>query len=190
VEKETIRTFICIEIPETIKGRIGSLQQELRKLGGQVSWTRPSNIHLTIKFLGDVPASRIEEIQRAVELATAGRPSFEIEVGEAGCFPSPRNPRVLWVGLTSLPDPLKELHEAIEKELARLGFPREPRKFSPHLTIGRIRAPQNAGRLAEELIKRGGETESFRAAEVIVMRSDLNPAGSQYTPLAVVRLDG
>ena len=155
-----------------------------------MSWTRPSNIHLTIKFLGDVPASRIEDVKRAVEMATAGRSPFEIEVSEAGCFPSLRNPRVLWVGITTIPEPLIELHEAIEKELARLGFPREPRKFSPHLTIGRVRNPQNAARLAEELIKRGIEPESFRASEVIVMRSDLNPAGSIYTPLAVTPLRG
>ena len=190
VGEETVRTFICIEIPETIKGRIDSLQHELRRLGAQVSWTRPSNIHLTIKFLGDVPATRIEDVKGAVERATAGRTAFEIEVGGTGCFPAPRNPRVLWVGLTSIPIPLRELHSAIESELAREGFPREEKRFSPHLTIGRVRNPQNAGRLAEELIRRGIESESFRAGEIIVMRSDLNPSGSIYTPLAATRLDG
>jgi 2'-5' RNA ligase len=190
VREETVRTFICIEIPETIKCRIDSLQHELRRLGAQVSWTRPSNIHLTIKFLGDVPATRIEDVRRAVERAAAGRPAFEIEVGGTGCFPAPRNPRVLWIGLTSIPGQLRELHSAIESELAGEGFPREAKKFSPHLTIGRIRNPQNAGRLAEELIRRGFEPESFRAADIIVMRSDLDPSGSIYTPMAVTRLGG
>jgi 2'-5' RNA ligase len=190
VREETVRTFICIEIPETIKGRIDSLQHELRRLGAQVSWTRPSNIHLTIKFLGDVAATRIEDVKRAVERAAAGRPAFEIEVGGTGCFPAPRNPRVLWVGLTAIPGPLRDLHSALESELAREGFPKEAKKFSPHLTIGRVRNPQNAGRLAEELIRKGFEPESFHAVEIIVMRSDLNPSGSIYTQMDVTQLSG
>jgi 2'-5' RNA ligase len=186
----SIRTFICIDIPETIRQRIDSLQQDLRRVGAQVSWTTPSNIHLTIKFLGDVPESRVGDVCNAVERAAADRSPFEIEVSGAGCFPSLRNPRVLWIGLKSVPSPLKELHARIEDELAREGFPREPKKFAPHLTIGRVRNPHNAGRVAEELIKTGIERESFRAAEVIVMRSDLNPKGSLYTPIAVTGLKG
>ena len=186
--RDAIRTFICIEIPESIKQKIDSLQGELRKTGAQVSWTKPASIHLTIKFLGDVAMGRIGDVSRAVERAATGRLPFEIEVEGAGCFPSPRSPRVLWVGLKTLPDPLEELHRAIEEELAREGFPKETKKFSPHLTIGRVRNPSNAARVAEQLIRTGIESESFLATEVIVMRSDLNPSGSVYTPLAVTRL--
>lgn len=186
---EVIRTFICTEIPQSIKVRIGELQNELRKTGTSVSWTRPSNIHLTLKFLGAVPASRIERVSKAVERAASGISPFEIEVVGTGCFPSARNPRVLWVGLTNVPDTMNELYSNIESELEREGFPREKRKFSPHLTIGRVRTPGTGASVAEQLIARGFEPERFTATEVIVMRSDLKPTGSIYTAQAVIRLE-
>jgi RNA 2',3'-cyclic 3'-phosphodiesterase len=185
---ESVRTFVCIEIPETIKGRIERLQQTLKQSGAQVSWTKPSNIHLTIKFLGDVRRERIDDACEAIERAASAVNEFEIEVAGAGCFPSPKNPRVLWVGLSNLPDELRRLHRAVEDELARKGFAREAKKFSPHLTIGRVRAPQNSAPIAGQLIEAGFEPESFRATEVIVMRSDLNPTGSIYTPQAKIKL--
>jgi len=186
--KDAIRAFICIEVPETIKQRIALLQQDLRRSAAQVSWVKPSNIHLTLKFLGDVPASSVEAIQLAVKRAASSMQGFEIEVGSAGCFPTSRNPRVLWVGLTNLPESLKQLHASIEAELAREGFPREPKRFSPHLTIGRVRAPKGAGPVAEDLTRRGFEPERFQAREIIVMCSDLNPKGSIYTPMATIPL--
>jgi 2'-5' RNA ligase len=185
---DAIRTFVCIEIPESIARRIEALQHALRPMVAQVSWTKPGNIHLTLKFLGDVEQSRIADVAAAVERARGSIGEFEIEVGGAGCFPSARNPRVLWVGLTSLPDKLKQLHAAIEDALERAGFPREAKRFSPHLTIGRIRSQRNAARVADELVRRGFEPEAFRAREVIVMRSDLGPKGSTYTPQARIAL--
>jgi 2'-5' RNA ligase len=179
---------VCIEIPQSIKNRIGELQDELRKIGGSVSWTRPSNIHLTLKFLGGVPASRIERVSKAVERAAGGISPFEIEVAGTGCFPSSRNPRVLWIGLTNVPDPMNQLYSNIESELERHGFPREKREFSPHLTIARVRTPGTGAPVAEQLIARGFEPERFTATEVIVMRSDLKPTGSIYTPQATIKL--
>jgi 2'-5' RNA ligase len=141
-----------------------------------------------LKFLGDVTRSRIERVTRAVERAASSITPFEIEVGGAGCFPSPRSPRVLWIGLAGLPDSLRQLHARIEDELYGEGFPREAKRFSPHLTIARVRTPKNANRIAEELLATGFESEMFQAREVIVMRSELNPSGSAYTPQAVILL--
>ena len=186
---EDIRTFICIEIPESIKERIAQLQEMLRQVDAQVSWTRPSNIHLTLRFLGGVPASRIERIGQAVERAANCVRPFQVEVSGTGCFPSPRSPRVLWVGCSSVPEGLQELCANIDNELARVGFARENQKFSPHLTIGRLRASRNAGLLAEQLNMVGFEPENFEAQEIIVMRSNLKPAGSIYTPQATIKLD-
>lgn len=183
---DVVRTFICIEIPESIKERIDGLQRTLGEIDAQVSWTKPSNIHLTLKFLGDVEVSRIERVGDAVERAATGISPFEVEVSGAGCFPSPRSPRVLWVGLSVVPEPLKQLYASIEDELARDGFPREKRKFSPHLTIGRIRTPHNSTLVAEPLIATGFTPETFDATGVIVMRSDLKPTGSIYTRQAVI----
>jgi 2'-5' RNA ligase len=183
-----IRTFICIEIPESIKSRIGRLQETLRQIDAQVSWTKPSNIHLSSKFLGGVEASRIERVSKALERAANAIGPFEVEIGGAGCFPSPRSPRVLWVGVSNVPERLQQLYSNIEDELAREGFEREKRRFSPHLTIGRIRAPRNAARVAEALIAVGFGPEAFIATEVMLMRSDLKPTGSIYTPQATINL--
>jgi RNA 2',3'-cyclic 3'-phosphodiesterase len=185
---DLIRTFICIEIPQSIKERINRLQEILRQIDAQISWTKPSNIHLTLKFLGGVEATRIERVKKALERAANGISPFEVEVGRAGCFPSPRSPRVLWVGFSNLPERLQQLYSNIEDELAREGFEREKRKFSPHLTIARIRPPHNAARVADALIASGFATERFRATAVIVMRSDLKPAGSIYAPQAIIEL--
>jgi len=185
---DVIRAFICIEIPRSIKERINRLQEILRQIDAQISWTKPSNIHLTLKFLGGVEASRIERVKKALERAANGISPFEVEVGGAGCFPSARSPRVLWVGFSNVPELLQQLYSNIEDELAREGFEREKRKFSPHLTIGRIRTPHNSARVAEALIASGFESEAFIATEVILMRSDLKPTGSIYTPQVVLRL--
>src|SRR5713101_1033149 len=150
-----IRTFVCIEIPESIKDRIDRLQKTLRQIDAQVRWTKPSNIHLTLKFLGGVAPTRIERVAKAVGRAASGIHHFEIEVSGAGCFPSPRSPRVLWIGLPHAPEQLKQLYANIEDELAGEGFAREKRKFSPHLTIGRIRNPKNSASIAEALIAEG-----------------------------------
>ena len=187
-KNNTVRTFICIEIPASISERIANLQTALKAIDAQVSWTSPSNIHLTLKFLGAVDATRIPKVTKALQRASAGISPFEIEVSGAGCFPSPRGPRVLWIGLSEVPDALKQLSANLEDELAREGFAREKRKFSPHLTIGRLRGPKNATQLAEALIATGFGAEAFKATQVIVMRSDLRPTGSVYTPQAVIKL--
>jgi 2'-5' RNA ligase len=187
-KKDSIRTFVCVEVPRTIKDRVEALQRSLKRDDAQVSWVKPANIHLTIKFLGDVPAHRVEAVRRCVERAAASLTEFEIQVAGAGCFPSPRSPRVLWVGLGPLPESLGRLHANVEDELAREGFPRERKPFSPHLTIGRVRGPRYAAAVAEGLIAAGFEPESFRAREIVVMRSDMSPSGSVYTPQAVIKL--
>jgi 2'-5' RNA ligase len=184
----SIRTFICIEVPKSIKERIGALQQTVGRHDAKISWVKPSNIHLTLKFLGDVTAARIPAVISAVERAARFSRTFEIEVGGAGCFPSAKRPRVFWVGLTAVPDGLARLHALIEEELVGEGLAPDARKFSPHLTIGRVRSPKNVPRVAEDLIATGFEREIFQATEVIVMRSDLNPSGSIYTPLSTSQL--
>jgi 2'-5' RNA ligase len=187
-KKDTVRTFICLEIPGSISERIGNLQTTLKAIDAQVSWTRPANIHLTLKFLGAVEATRIQNVARAVQRAVVGINKFEIEISGAGCFPSTRSPRILWIGLPEVPDALKQLYSNLEDELDREGFAREKRKFSPHLTIARLRGPKNATQLAELLIESGFTAERFTASEVIVMRSDLKPTGSIYTQQAIIKL--
>lgn len=187
---DLIRTFVCIDIPESIKERIEKLQRDLRRIDAQISWVKPANIHLTLKFLGDVSQAKIPAINAAItDVAKVCNP-FQITVGATGCFPSPRKPSILWVGLSQSSDELPSLHKAIEDGLARQGFAREGKKFTPHLTIARIRNPRNADQVADAFLTGGFANEDFRAKEIIVMRSQLSPQGSIYTPLAVIPLNG
>ena len=186
--KDSIRTFVCIEIPDSIKQRLEDLENQLRRVDAQVSWVKPSNVHLTLKFLGGVPVDRIDSVAEAAERASRGARVFDIEVGGAGCFPSPRNPRVFWVGLTALPEDLVRLHGRLEAELEPLGFEREARRFAPHLTIGRLRSPGTGAELARTLIDIGFEPQRFVARDLIVMRSQLKPTGSIYTPIKTIPL--
>jgi 2'-5' RNA ligase len=185
---DLVRTFICIELPEPVKQKMEVLENQLRAIDAQVSWVKPGNVHLTLKFLGGVPPQEIDGVSQAAERAARGTAPFEVEVGGAGCFPSPRSPRVLWVGLAVVPDPLINLYKRLEEELAPLGFEREKRRFAPHLTIGRLRSPRNGSELAQKLISIGFEPQQFVAREVIVMRSQLKPTGSIYTPLSIIPL--
>lgn len=186
--RDSIRTFLCIEIPDSVKSRIDELQSNLRKASADVGWVNPSNIHLTLKFLGAVSTARTGNVIEAARKAASVTGSFRIRVEGAGCFPSNHNPRVLWIGLAQVPEPLLSLYRALEERMALEGFARETRAFSPHLTIGRMRSSRNAHQVAELLIDSGFPAEEFEVAELIVMRSDLKPSGAVYTPLSVIRL--
>jgi 2'-5' RNA ligase len=180
-----IRTFVCIEVPELVRNRIADLQLALRNEEVRVSWVKPENIHLTLKFLGAVPSNRIPRVVQSVSSAATSVEPFEIEVGGTGCFPSPRNPKIFWVGLVQVPALLKQLYAEIDSRLFREGFPREQKSFSPHLTIGRVRDPVRARPAAEDLLRHGFDSRRYTATEVVVMRSDLKPSGSVYTVQAV-----
>jgi RNA 2',3'-cyclic 3'-phosphodiesterase len=159
-------------------------------IGAEVSWVKKTNIHLTLRFLGEVPRPRIESIGAAVCRAARVTPPFEIEVKGTGCFPSSRSPRVLWVGLGRVPDALRHLQTALECELELEGFPKDPKNFAPHLTIGRLRSQRKVRPLVEVLESVGFGAANFRASEVCVMRSHLNPAGATYTRQFVFSLGG
>src|SRR5436853_2993113 len=186
---EDVRSFIAIEIPEGIRERIGGLQKRLRESDCQVSWVKPSNIHLTLKFIGQTPRDRIAGISAAIEGACVGLSTFELEIGATGSFPSRRNLKVLWVGINDEPTgSLKTFHARMESELAESGFPRETKSFNPHLTIGRLRSTENSGKLIDQMAEFGFSAERFVVREIVLMRSELNPAGSIYTPLTRIPL--
>jgi len=159
-----------------------------------VRWVKPGGIHLTLKFLGDVPANRIEEIERALTQACAGFPAFSLSVGGLGCFPNPRRPRVVWVGVQEESGTLAGLQKAIEDGMEKLGFAPEGRKFHAHLTLGRTQRRASSGdvrrlgRLVQEI--EIGPLGQMEARSVSLIKSDLKPTGAVYTQLAAVRLEG
>ena len=191
-----VRTFIAIELDETINAALADLQEQLKAKvpQGSVRWVKPGGIHLTLKFLGDVPANRIEEIERALTQACAGFPSFSFSVGGLGCFPNPRRPRVVWVGVREESGTLAGLQKAIEDGMEKLGFAPEGRKFHAHLTLGRTQRRASSGdvrRLGQLVTEMEiGELGQMEARAVSLMKSDLKPTGAVYTRLAEARLEG
>jgi RNA 2',3'-cyclic 3'-phosphodiesterase len=179
----TIRTFICLEISDSLKTRIEAMQQQFRSLGGDVAWVKPGNIHLTLKFLGETAADQLILVQQCCTRVAQNFLSFAYEVGGAGCFPSRKNPRILWVGLQNIPESLRRVHSELELTLSKEGFPPDDRPFSPHLTIGRLRTPRNGERLSISWQEAGFRPEKLLALEIVLMKSELKTGGSIYTPL-------
>lgn len=171
----------------------GALWEEGRaaKGAGGVRWTRPESIHLTLKFLGGTPAEKGGAIMEALRRAVAGIGPFDLEVRGLGAFPNERAPRVVWAGLVGKLDSLMCLRDAVEREVAPLGFPTEGRGFSPHLTFGRIKEPRPNPALREWLAgRREMVFGRFRVGGVLLMESRLSPAGSVYTVVGEAALKG
>ena len=190
---EFIRSFIAIELPDEARKGLAGLRRELQREEHRfVKWVDPTGIHLTLKFLGDVPSSRIGEIAASMAAVTQGIPVFHLEIARLGAFPNLRQPRILWVGIEGEVDRLVELQQSIDATLAALGFAREERPFVPHLTLARIRqeASPMQRRSFGELATSTGFTDRYhmKAEAVSLMRSQLTPSGAIYTRLAAARM--
>ncbi|MBI5560213.1 MAG: RNA 2',3'-cyclic phosphodiesterase [Deltaproteobacteria bacterium] len=188
---EKLRTFIAIELPDKLKKRLKMLQEELKKNSGnasKISWARPETIHLTLKFIGDIDGGKAQEITEGLKKAAENVKAFNIAVQGVGGFPDLKNPRVLWVGIEEGAE-LKTLYENIEERMEALGFEREKRGFHPHLTLCRIKNPQDGKRLSEGLknIKTGG-TVNFPAESIVFFKSELGLNGAIHTPLKQIDL--
>ena len=150
-KNETWRVFCAIELPtlvlEKISQHITCLQAAA--LDSPASWSRSENVHLTLKFVGEIPSSRVKELTQAAENAVAGFSPFEIVVENTGSFPKHGTPRVLWIGVNDYSGKLAQLQAKLDEECLRLGLAKEARAFNPHLTIARARKPQGARALAQ-----------------------------------------
>jgi 2'-5' RNA ligase len=186
--KQQVRIFCAVELPEDVRARVGAHVARLREATQtalKISWEREEKLHLTLKFLGEIEAERVEALTRAANRAAVAGGKFELSLREAGAFPPRGNPRVLWLGLHDETGRLAQLQGRLEAECERENFPREPRPFRPHVTIARIRTPNAAARHVATLHR---ETEfapaTFDVREFVVMQSRLGAGGSRYTPLS------
>ena len=181
---DTFRTFIAIELTSEVRARVAQhiacLRCELPDV--RASWSRDDNLHLTLKFLGNVPVADIPKVSDAVASATKSVSSFELTVSGCGTFPPHGRPSVLWIGAQA--SGLHDLHVALENELNGLGFPRESRPFHPHLTIARLRQSQGARQLADLHQSLAFEPTAFAVSEVVVFRSELLKQGSKHTAIS------
>ena len=185
-----MRTFIAIEIPSEVKSALAALQTELRRAGADVSWTKPENIHLTLNFLGEVDERRIGEVENVCVASAAEFQSFTLSLNDTGVFPNARQPRVLWVGLAGEIGKTSEMRKRIDDGLALIGFEREEKDFRPHLTIGRVKSNRNIRELLTLAGARQVPASPFVVAEIVLMKSELHPAGARYTPMARAPLRG
>ncbi|RME81264.1 MAG: RNA 2',3'-cyclic phosphodiesterase [Caldilineae bacterium] len=194
---DTYRLFIAINLPADLLAGLQTLQQRLmRQLAdAPLRWVRPEGIHLTLKFLGETDAGRVQEIVKALEKDVAASRPFELPVGGLGCFPNIRNPNVLWVGVADEEQRLRKLAAEVDRTLVGLGWPPERRPFSGHLTLARVR--KQAGRKERRIL--GEQISALSGAEklgvlpvysVHLMRSQLHRDGAIYTALAEVALTG
>ncbi|HKO35687.1 MAG TPA: RNA 2',3'-cyclic phosphodiesterase [Pyrinomonadaceae bacterium] len=198
ISVDTFRTFIAIELPADVRARaaqhIARLRHELPDV--RASWSREDNLHLTLKFLGNVSVDDIPRVSDSVAIATKSAPSFELTFSDCGVFPSHGRPSVLWLGAGSagiLPassvqipssSELDRLYSSIENELVVAGFPLESRPFRPHLTIARLRHPRGARHLAELHKSLGFAPIQFSVSEVVVFKSELFKDGSKHTAIS------
>ena len=146
------------------------------------------NVHLTLKFLGGVEAARLDAVAAALSTAVAPRGAFHLTLSGLGAFPCPARPRGVWAGVGEGAGAARELASRVDAALAPLGFPRESRPFSAHVTLGRLRTPRPDRRLGEALAASGGAFGGQRVTHVSLMRSQLSPGGARYTELAALPL--
>lgn len=195
---EAIRAFIAIELPETIRTQLDAIEKQVQAKAGEsgrhaVRWVPTSNMHLTLKFLGEVSVANLQSLARMLQSEAARHKAFDLHISGLGAFPNLRRPRVIWVGSQG-PAELNTLQKVIEAETRQLGYPSEERPFSPHLTLGRISQsarPEEVTQLAHALGEmQVGDLGTVHVDHIHLFRSDLKPSGAVYTALNSFQLKG
>jgi 2'-5' RNA ligase len=184
------RSFFAVELSAEIAAGVRRIQEELPGRAAGVRWVRPEGIHLTLKFLGEVEADRIEPIVRKAKEAIQGVGPFTVGIKGGGGFPTEKNPRVIWIGVEDHSGMLKQLQARVEAGMAEVGFPQERRGYTPHLTVGRLRSGKGSKIVAQALDAiRASDLGSMEVREIILFRSHLKPTGAEYTKLGSFPLE-
>ncbi len=189
-----MRLFVAIDLSSTLRERLSDQIDQLSQLLGteSIRWVKPSSIHLTLKFLGETPENQVDRINHTLRNITPQFSAFKMRIGEFDCFPNPRRPRVFWIGVHEESGILKQLNQAVETDLEKLGFKKEKRSFTAHLTLGRLRKGVSSSAL-ETLARRLEKVQIIDLGtevvkEICLFRSILHPSGAEYTKLGVFQL--
>ncbi|MBS4027756.1 MAG: RNA 2',3'-cyclic phosphodiesterase [Ignavibacteriales bacterium] len=183
-----IRTFIAFDTSPSVKNEIIRLQNILREADADVRWEQEEKLHVTLKFLGDIEEKFLPQLTATLETVTNKFSPFEIEYTTIGCFPNTKEPRVIWVGCRDVPQSVIRLQREIETQLAPFGYEIEKRKFSPHITFGRIKGIKNIFHLLQSIENLTFSPQKMQCAEILLMKSVLHSYGSIYSPLKVFPL--
>jgi 2'-5' RNA ligase len=194
-----MRLFVALDIDDSIRARITRFLDGVRGFAPDAHWVRPESLHVTLKFIGEQSEDKLEKIRRALESIVANK--VEMNIRDYGFFPSPRRPRLFWIGIESGAE-LASLATTIDEKLADLAIPKEEHIFSPHLTLARGAGSSGSPRkqrgdgtrrsfqhLQEKLVALPKpEFGTMTAHEFFLYQSQLSPGGSQYTKLAAFAL--
>lgn len=184
-----MRAFIGISLPEGVRVALANLQRQLGESHADVKWVAPDNLHVTLKFLDEITEEQRGLVEALLGRVASGERAFALGLGHAGAFPSMRAPRVLWVGVEEGKETVVRIAAAIEREGAALSLPREERPFAAHVTIGRVRSPNNRPLLAERLQQATWQPpEPWRATSLTLYESVLSSTGPRYRVLADIPL--
>ena len=184
-----MRAFVAVEIPEDLLKTLAGVQAGLKSRGVRARWTRPENLHLTLKFLGVIAAGQLDVVTQALRSTAAAHGAFTLTAAGIGVFPGLRRPRVLWAGLSGATDALMQLQRELDDRLEAFGFSRDARGFHGHLTLGRFTEEAGAGGIAAAISGYAAECfGGFDVQELVLFQSDLKPKGPVYTVLARAQL--
>ena len=177
-----MRLFVALEIPSAVRENLAALLKSLRAVSPQTRWARPENLHVTLKFIGEVPETKLAPIRTTLASARSDQP-VTLDFRGLGFFPNEKHPRVFWAGIEASPN-LKTLAADIEKAAEKLGVPREQRPFSPHLTLARFESPGLPEKLRSAIQKNAGrEFGSLCTSQFHLVESKLKSSGAEYTTL-------
>ncbi len=179
-----LRSFVALELNEEVRAALTELLRQLQRTNAAVKWVEPHNLHLTLKFLGEVPEEQVPTIVEVLRTIAASTRPFSFTVCRTGGFPDLKRPRVLWVGVEAPPN-LLQLQRQVEQGMAQLGFAPEDRPYHPHITLGRVKAMAGVERV-RAILSEHAETlfGVVKVSHLTLFRSDLSREGPTYTPLA------
>jgi RNA 2',3'-cyclic 3'-phosphodiesterase len=177
-----MRLFVALEIPSAVRENLAALLKSLRAVSPQTRWVRPENLHVTVKFIGEVPEANLADIRGALARVRSDHP-VTLDFRGLGFFPNDEHPRILWAGIAASPN-LKTLAVDIDKAVEKLGIPREQRPFSPHLTLTRFEPPGLPEKLRAAIQENAArDFGSLRTSQFHLIESKLKPSGAEYTTL-------
>jgi 2'-5' RNA ligase len=187
-----IRSFLAFELPPEIKTMVTRVYEDARRSNLDVRWVRPEGIHLTVVFLGNIQAGDLEALGNEVGRVCSDFSSFQIALEGIGCFPNPRNPRVIWLGLVGHIERMALFRDRLQEPLLAFGVKEERRSFKPHLTLGRFKKPLKDQPPLLKLMEKHKDLTSpaFPLHELVLFKSDLNPGGAVYTKMLSWPLSG
>ena len=186
---QKIRTFVAIPVSPEVQKRAADLIKRLSASDANVNWVHPDRLHMTLKFLGDVPNTEVSQVCQAVARAAANRRPFTVKYEGVGVFPNRDRPRVMWIGVKDGMEPLTDLQESVDQNLRTLGFPPERRRFHAHLTVGRLRRSVASKALRDLIDQNEGYSAGIaNVSELLVMASFLDKSGPTYDVMARFQL--